>query len=128
VLNHSALIGREWNVKTESAPPTTQAVEEHLAYVRENADADLLMPFFQEAAIEHGRIDYSFAGDRIQIWEINDNPQFVGPTPTQRSNAFRMSDYLAALDGLSEGSEPGGSVSLDAYGADLWQALEPARV
>jgi hypothetical protein len=124
VLHHSALIGPEWNVKTESAPPTPQAVAEHLEYVARDPDAGQLMPFFEQAAIEHGRIDYSFVGDRIQIWEINDNPQFVGPNPSQRSNAFRMSEYLDALDALGTGLEAGGRATLDTFGGDMWPALQ----
>jgi len=126
VFSHFALISPDWNVKVESALGTREALEENAAYIEQDAHADLLMPFFEQAAIEHGRVDYSFAGDRIQIWEINDNPQFVSPNTTPRSKAFNFPLYLSALDALGEDLDLGRSVPLAAFDEGMWRCLERA--
>ena len=48
--------------------------DQHLDYVRTNPHADELRKLFGAANIEYGRIDYTIADGRIQVFEINTNP------------------------------------------------------
>ncbi len=58
---------------------------------------------FEIAGIEYGRMDYSLAGDRPQIWEINMNPVLVPATldplraELQRRAERRMVDALLQI-------------------------------
>jgi len=50
---------------------------EESRYLQENPHEELLRGLFDRANVDWGRIDYSFRGDRIQVWEINTNPMIV---------------------------------------------------
>lgn len=45
------------------------------AYLAENPHAEQLMRIFELARIEYGRIDYGMKDGRIEVWEINSNPE-----------------------------------------------------
>ena len=127
VFGQHVLMGTDWCVKSENAIATPEALEENSAYIRNDPHARLLMPFFEQAGIEYGRIDYSFSGDRIQVWEINDNPQFVSAHPRPMSREFKVLLYLDALDALGQSLEPCQTVRLDAFDEGVWRCLEPAH-
>lgn len=75
----------------------------------QNPHAAVLMPLFEMARIEYGRMDYGFSKGRLQVFEINTNP-FVQP-PDDVQPAFRPSlelrkrnfvDAMMAFDGPDE--------------------------
>lgn len=60
------------------APP--ELYEDELRIVRDNPFEAALKPAFDLAAIEYGRADFGIVGGRVQIYEINSNPQINFPT------------------------------------------------
>jgi hypothetical protein len=124
VFGHSVLQGVEWSVKNSNRLATPEAYEEDSAYYYGNPHRDLVAPLFELAGVDFGRVDYSLAGDRIQVWEINDNPQFVGPNPRRFSKEPKELVYIEALDALSEGLSPGLPIALDVFGEGMWESLQ----
>lgn len=51
-----------------------EAAAEELEYVKTNPHADELKRVFDIAGIDFGRVDYGIVGGRIQVYEINTNP------------------------------------------------------
>jgi hypothetical protein len=88
--------------------------EEHEMFQR-NPYADHLRRVFDIAGIEYGRADFGFYGGRIQVYEINTNPQ-VGPA-CKHPSATRVANmnlswekYLDALRAID--TKDGGLVRL----------------
>jgi hypothetical protein len=55
-----------------------QTAAEELSYFEENPHESQLREIFALARIDYGRIDYGFRKGRLQVWEINTNPDWVG--------------------------------------------------
>ena len=62
-----------WVVKANSLK-TAQREQENKTYVETNPHAEQIKAIFKIARIQYGRIDYSFRGENMQVWEINTNP------------------------------------------------------
>ncbi len=102
---------RDWVAKPagpESRAPASHDAE--VAYVRDNPHAGLLMPLFERARIEYGRIDYALKDGRICVFEINTNPTVLDPTwadpswvAARRIFAAAFTEALAALDTVVPG-------------------------
>jgi len=96
------MYSNHWYVKS-GVIDTESARTEEKAYIENNPHEDLLREIFQIARINYGRIDYSFIGDRIQVWEINTNPTLL---PVRRSDQrielkhFFLERYKEALVNL----------------------------
>jgi hypothetical protein len=73
IVPRHLLFSRDWHVKVVDLHGPSQVAEE-LEYVRGNPHRDLLLPLFERARIEFGRIDYGMRDGRLQVWEINTNP------------------------------------------------------
>ena len=123
IFGQHLLLGTEWSVKSEKRLKSTQALQENRDYFLQNPHRDLLMPYFEIAGIDYGRIDYSFIEGRIQIWEINDNPQFVSKKPLRLSNEGKEFVYVEALAELEEGLGTPRAVGLDVMGDHIWGGL-----
>jgi hypothetical protein len=76
ILPRHVLFSRQWCVKEPELTEPAQ-IEEELRYVQSFPHADEVRRIFKLAAIDYGRIDYGFYGDRLQVWEINTNPMIV---------------------------------------------------
>ena len=64
----------EWMVKGGNlAEP--DSYEEEWEALQKNPDSAKLATIFALAGIDFGRMDYSFQSTRLQVWEINTNPQ-----------------------------------------------------
>jgi hypothetical protein len=71
------------------------------------------MPIFELAGIEYGRIDYGLVGDKIQTWEINDNPIFMHMTAVNRMSRVEKHPAIArAFRALEQGLVPGPHIEL----------------
>ena len=128
IVPRHLLIGREWEMKvgTNSAGASHRA--EEFAYLCENPHAEEVMRVFGKAGLEYGRIDYSLKDGRIQVWEINDNPQINSSINKYWKGRFRRALYFlkgleAAVDAVGEGIEPGPPVTIDLGGHRVWGAL-----
>ncbi len=82
-------------------------------FVKGNWNADILRRVFEMAGIEYGRADWGIVGGKVQVYEINTNPQISadpGSTnPTRRATVAmstrKLCDSLAALEnGTSKGT------------------------
>ncbi|MEM8885975.1 MAG: hypothetical protein AAGD14_18060 [Planctomycetota bacterium] len=76
IVPRHVFFGPTWMLK-EADHVDDATIEEELAYVRTNPHAEQLLDVFDRAGIEYGRIDYGFAGDALQVWEINTNPMIM---------------------------------------------------
>ncbi|MEM9303679.1 MAG: hypothetical protein AAGE01_16285 [Pseudomonadota bacterium] len=94
---------RHWCVKYGTPGGATTALyEEEFETVTANPYAEELMRRFELAGIDYGRADFAFAGGRIQLFEINTNPEVHPPGEhpiplRRRSEAIVWENYLSAL-------------------------------
>jgi len=80
-------------------------VAEESRYLEENPHAEKVAEIFKLAQIDYGRMDYGLRNGRLQVWEINTNPNWV---PSNAKNPLRRAllerrwqrtaDAVAALD------------------------------
>ena len=54
-------------------PEEYKVIEQN--FVKENWSADVLRRVFEIAGIEYGRADWGIVGGKLQVYEINTNPQ-----------------------------------------------------
>ena len=115
--------GAHWMLKPGSnqragARPFDRAAiaREELAYVRANPHAEALRAIAALARIDYGRIDYGLAGGRVQVWEINTNPDpDLGPDPpgvvrAAETRAHFVAAFRAALLAIDTPIAAGGRV------------------
>jgi len=107
LIPRQILHSREWVIKRHDLndPPL---VAEEKAWMDANPDADQLMAVFDLAGIEFGRIDFSFANGRLQVFEINANPTIIGRTSTASltdPEAPRGATYRGVMEKIVAGFE-----------------------
>ncbi len=110
-LDH-VVSGDGWNVKTGQMGLVGDDVyREDDRLIRRNAFARQLAEVFSIADIEYGRADFAFVSGRLQVYEINTNPE-VGPLSyhlsavRQATLEFARSRFLrdlSAMDVKAEG-------------------------
>jgi hypothetical protein len=100
-----------------------RAYEENKAYIEQNPHGDQLMPAFEAAAIDYGRIDYCMVDGRVQIFEINTNPTVIArhAPPAPEVYAKLHGDALSALLDAS-----GGKATANPLFATGQSSVEPA--
>lgn len=113
VPNH-LLVSEAWMVKNNRALITAEFLEEEMEYLHSAGHAKQLRKFFDLAKCEYGRIDYSFLGDEIQVWEINSNPD-IDPT---NSDAQQIPIYQLCHKHINDAFE-----RLDAQGGEKSQEV-----
>jgi hypothetical protein len=74
VVARHLLLGHHWVLKDALQNMSPEMAEEEWRYVRDNPHAQMLMPIFELAGIDYGRIDYGLYNGQPVIWEINTNP------------------------------------------------------
>jgi len=113
VLAHHLMLSKDWNVKHDSRIWSDDADREAREYIAQNPHEQDLKTLFEVAAIEYGRIDYSFLDGRIQVWEINDNPSFASLMPRKRPEAqAKRVRALETLRSLSDGLPENGRIAI----------------
>ncbi len=98
-------VSRGWVVKDTDIVDET-IMERELEYVRTNPHRAWLEETFRLAGAEYGRIDYSFLGEKPQVWEINTNPVVILTPdhyqeihmPVKRTFAEHMGPAFEAID------------------------------
>jgi hypothetical protein len=99
VLPRHLLVSRNWHLKKRDVvnDETAREVE---AYLVRNPHQEAIRQIFRLAGIDYGRIDYSLAGEKLQVWEINTNP-------IVRALAERLTTAFVRLDpGWSDDLQP----------------------
>jgi hypothetical protein len=80
-------------------------------YLRDNPHEDLLREVFRLAEIDYGRVDYTVVGGRVQIFEINTNPNVYSGSERRQKEWYPdlpvASDRLLAALGAIEAERQG---------------------
>ncbi len=72
-----------WLVKNVPEKLLVEHVDQIHAYVSTNPDADALMPIFERAEMQYGRIDYTQHEGKLLVFENNTNPTVLSDPPTR---------------------------------------------
>lgn len=89
-----------WIVKRSALEKSDAMIAEEERYVFENPHADALRRIFELAQTDFGRIDYAIVDGRIEVFEINTNPNF----PRMRAGSDgRHRRRIHVLEGLVAG-------------------------
>ncbi len=75
IVPRHMFVGTHWEVKLATNTKSAFRRREEYGYLRDNPHADRILEIFDMADMQYGRIDYALKDGRIQVWEINDNPQ-----------------------------------------------------
>lgn len=117
-----------WEVKIDTNNKSPFRRREEYAYLRENPHREQVMQAFEAAGLEYGRIDYAMKDGRIQVWEVNDNPQMT--SSLARYWRGRLGRCLLSLRNLDHAFarveaqvEPGPPVRIAAQAHCVWEAL-----
>ncbi len=87
---------RRWVVSRETLVWTPEILEKERRYMESHPHERELRDIFRIARIDYGRIDYSMLGDRLQVWEINTNPNFFTLPRSWRPPSPRYSPAATA--------------------------------
>ena len=107
------LVARDWVVKKPDLV-NDDVVREEAEFIERFPHRAEVAAVFDLAGVEYGRIDYAFAGGRIQVFEINTNPVVVpAPArlaperlPSQSRSAALALEALQSLDAGLPGPRP----------------------
>ena len=115
VFAHHMVVEDSWVVKFGKQgmklPEEYKVIEQN--FVKENWSADVLRRVFEIAGIEYGRADWGIVGGKLQVYEINTNPQISADAgssnPIRRATLAmatkRLCESLAALEnGTNKGT------------------------
>ena len=89
IVPQHLMVSDTWVVKRDLTDLGVQPIEEERAYVIENPHAERLLNIFDLAEIDFGRIDYCISNGRIEVFEINTNPQFPRAVITDDERMLR---------------------------------------
>jgi len=76
IIPRHVFFSKYWHIKKPDVHDEA-CLKEELAYVQNNPDEKQLKIVFAAAGIQYGRIDYGLCGGRLQVWEINTNPEIL---------------------------------------------------
>lgn len=141
IIAHHMALDRHWLVKDgfdtarlNGYEHRDEFIARERAFVLNNEHADLLRRVFDIAGIQYGRADFGFVGGKLQIYEINTNPNHgsaervfgdIHPdrAATQRTSEDRLHEALRAT-----ASDEAGSVELTAPLLAVQRRLFPLRL
>jgi hypothetical protein len=122
VFGKHLMAGPHWMVKRKSTTKDAVGADE-LPYVSDFPHHDTLAPVWEVSGHEWARIDYSFYMGRLQVWEINDNPEMgtkwkrdFGRGRVQRTV---FANFDRALDAVAREIEPGPQIELRLSASDV---------
>lgn len=122
IIAKHVFVGDQWMMKMKQSRGSLARGEER-EYVTSSPHVALLEPVFDLAGCTWARVDYSFWRGRMQVWEVNDNPEFgkkwkhdIGRRATHAVFFRRLE---SALDEVSSALEPGSPVEFAARSTDL---------
>jgi hypothetical protein len=106
ILPQHLMVSDSWNVKRAMTNLTAQQVEEERDFVVNNPHADQLMKIFDLAEIDFGRADYCVSNGRIEVFEINTNPQFPRARITNDEHMHRRKIVVEGIIAGFRGLDP----------------------
>lgn len=103
IVPQHLLTADSWIVKRHATVRNGGMSDAEHRYVTENPHADCLMKIFELAQIDFGRVDYCMVDGRIEVFEINTNPQFPrAMISSDRSMIRRKLVIAGVLEGFRE--------------------------
>jgi hypothetical protein len=128
IVPRHMFVSTHWEVKIETNNLAAFRRREEYAYLRENPHAAQVMEAFDAAGLDYGRIDYAMKDGKMEVWEINDNPQITSSLLRYWRGRlgrclFSLKNLDAAFDLLESRIEPGPPVRIAASGRCVWEAL-----
>ena len=93
------LFSTKWITKKPDVV-TAELVKEERQFLEEFPHAEQVEHAFRVAGMDYGRIDYGFSNGRMQVWEINSNPDIV-PLP-ERVDPLRMEGQAWSADLIAQ--------------------------
>jgi len=109
---HTCVHDVDWVAKTgRLGIATPELYEEEHRIVREDPYGPVVAQAFDIAGIDYGRVDFGLVGGRVQVYEINTNPdiKFEDEHPVAlRMECYRVfrDNYLAALRAIDTPADP----------------------
>jgi len=100
VVPQHLFLSSNWIVKRSTFELSPDMVAEEERYVFDNPHADELRRIFGLAETDFGRIDYALVDDRIEVFEINTNPNFPRMRRAEDGRARRR---IHVLNGVVRG-------------------------
>ena len=79
IVPRHLLVNKHWVVKGRDREACNETIPEQIEYTETNPHEAELRKIFEIAQIDYGRIDYTVVAGRIQVYEINTNPQITTP-------------------------------------------------
>lgn len=123
LLGYTCVHDDHWLVKYGTAGiAPAELYEEEFSIVQNNPYAAAILPAFELAGIDYGRVDFGLVGGRPQIYEINTNPYIELKPPPEtvpirnRSNALFKRNYLDSM------------AAIDTHPRPAWQARSAAAL
>ena len=101
MIPRDAMASRDWVVQGQVQVTTPEVLEKERRYIESNPHERQLREIFRLTRIDYGKIDYSMLGDRLQVWEINTNPNLF---PRADFDVFASTD-LADVERKAELSQ-----------------------
>jgi hypothetical protein len=131
MINRHLFMSAEWCTKLSSARFDADAIREEREFMEGEDYAGELHKVFQIARIEYGRVDFAVYDGRLQVWEINDNPNWLPPSnvyrPEQIESHKKFAERLQrALLELDESVTPGPPVAVSLGSSEVWSAIRLA--
>jgi hypothetical protein len=131
IVPHDRLVGQNWSVKffqrpgdisshDEAYSESPSGVVRELEYIKQNPHREELRRAFAIAGIDFGRADYSIVKGRVQVYEINTNPDLPNkkrPSNRTEKRAHFRARVLAALKAID--------VPMNARGRVRFEELRP---
>jgi hypothetical protein len=115
VFGKHLMAGPHWMVKRKTTTRAAVGADE-LPYVSAFPHAGALAPVWEVSGHEWARIDYSFYQGRLQVWEINDNPEMGTKWKRDfgRGQVGRavFANFDRAFDEVARAIEPGPPMAL----------------
>jgi hypothetical protein len=110
VFGKHLMAGPHWMVKRKTTEQGAVGTDE-MPYVKEFPHHAQLEPVWEVSGHEWARMDYSFYKGRLQVWEINDNPEMGTKWKRDfgRKHIGRQAfaSFDRALDVVAKGVQPG---------------------
>jgi hypothetical protein len=102
IIPHSSVHDTHWLVKEGKTGITPEKLyEEEAEMIRTNPFAEQMRKVFDFAGIEYGRADFGICQGRVQVYEINTNPQLYAPYT--HPSAVRTQNLQLVWDKFLEG-------------------------
>jgi hypothetical protein len=102
LIPRHVFLHREWSVKHKLKEFEELQQKEEEVFLQQFSHRQELMDIFLLAEIDHGRIDYSFHEEQIQVWEINTNPAYYTFREVPGSDNRQLQQHLEFIDKMAD--------------------------